>query len=471
MNEQSLLEYVESSKEAIINDCIKIINFPSVSHRIEDVTKCLKTFIAMAESYGFKTFMTPKEDLGVIEMGQGDETIGILVHVDVVDAGDTAKWKTNPFEGVYDGENIWGRGAEDDKGPAVIALYAMKALKDMNLPLKKKIQLIVGTQEEVNWTDMENYTQHYKLPDFGFTPDGSFPIENREKGYADILMTFTSEERSNSKMIIKSLVSGDSVNSIPSHAEAEIEMALKDEGEDFLQEAQKHHIHVKRKENGNYILSADGITTHSSRPEKGINAILLMNDFLCNYRIRPDHAQQAIQFIQYYLKDDFYGKKFGIYREDPYEYGEYMDYTTIVPTMIRIQEKQTQLNLNARTRYGTTLSQLQESIDKVKGTFSFRTEVLGYLEPLYVNKDKKFIRIMSEVYEEISGQKNEFQLAYGTSYAKAMPNTVCFGPVYHNHEDFAHQENERISVDTLITAAKIYTLFLARTATLEEKCR
>ncbi len=469
MNEQSLLKHIEKRKDSIINDCIEIINIPSVSHRNHDVIMCLKAFLAIAESYGFKTFMTPEKDVGIVEMGQGDETIGILVHVDVVDAGDISKWKTNPFEGVYDGENIWGRGAEDDKGPAIIVLHAMKVIKDANLPLKKKIQLIVGTQEEVNWTDMENYSKHYKLPDFGFTPDGSFPIKNREKGYADILLNFTSEEKRKCEMIIKTLVSGDSVNSVPSHAEAEIEMLLQEEKGDFLKTAKKHHIDAKRKENGNYIFSADGVTTHSSRPKKGINAIILMNNFLSCYRIGHYHAQQAIKFIQYYLKDDFYGKKLGIYRENPYENGEYMGYTTVVPTMMRIQEERTLLNLNIRTRYGTTLSQLQESLDRLKEEFSFKTKVLGYMEPLYVNKDKKFIRIMSEAYEEISGQRNEFQLAYGTSYAKAMPNTVCFGPVYHDHEDYAHQENERISVDTLITAAKIYTLFLARTATLEER--
>ena len=77
-----------------------------------------------------------------------------------------------------------------NKGPIISALYAMEAIRKLNIPVKKKIQLIIGTQEEVEWTDMYEYVKKYSLPDYGFTPDGQFPICNKEKGYADIVFKF-----------------------------------------------------------------------------------------------------------------------------------------------------------------------------------------------------------------------------------------------------------------------------------------
>lgn len=469
MDNGTLFQHIENSREAIIRDCIKLINIPSVSHRTEDVDKCLKTFLLMAEDYGFYTYMTPEKDVGIIEMGQGEETIGILVHVDVVDEGDIEKWITKPFEGIFDGEYILGRGAEDNKGPAVVALHAMKIMKDLNIPLKKKIQLIVGTQEEVLWTDMDHFKQHFKTPDFGFTPDGGFPIENREKGYADILLTFSSMEDCGYEIKIKSLNSGGSVNSIPSHAEAEIEISSKVRKEEFIKHSKNKNIKIIELENNLLKISADGVTVHSSEPEKGVNAINLICDFLGSYFISPGHAKQAIGFVNEYMRNDYYGKKLGLYQGDSYLNGDYMGFTTIAPTIMKVQEE-TFLNLNTRTKYGTTMENLYESVFKHKDEFDYSIKVRGYLDPLYVDKEKNFIKAMSNVYEEVSGFKNEFRLAYGTSYAKAMPNMVCFGPVFPDQQDFAHQENERISIQTLLTAAKIYTLFLVKISVLDQIC-
>jgi succinyl-diaminopimelate desuccinylase len=63
---------------------------------------------------------------------------------------------------------------------------------------------------------------------------------------------------------------------------------------------------------------------------------------------------------------------------------------------------------------------------------------------------------MADAYERISGMKNEFILAHGTSYAKAMKNFVAWGPYFPGEEDSCHEVNEHIAFDTLICAAKIY---------------
>lgn len=71
-------------------------------------------------------------------MGEGEETLGILAHVDVVPVGEG--WTYPPFSGTIADGKIFGRGTLDDKGPAMMCLYCMKALKDLKIPLRRKFE-------------------------------------------------------------------------------------------------------------------------------------------------------------------------------------------------------------------------------------------------------------------------------------------------------------------------------------------
>lgn len=177
-------------------------------------------------------------------MGQGEETMGILVHLDVVGIGDREKWTNDPFEGVQCDGYLWGRGTEDDKGAAIMSLYAMKAVQELNLPMHGKVWLIVGTSEEGKWTDIASFKKEFPVPNYGFSPDGRFPIFNIEKGYADITLDFFRD----GKREIKKLHAGDSPNTIPSKAKI------------TLPDGKNVTVHGK--------------ATHSSVPKSGDNAII-----------------------------------------------------------------------------------------------------------------------------------------------------------------------------------------------------
>ena len=81
---------------------------------------------------------------------------------------------------------IYGRGAIDDKGPAIGALYAMKAVKDSGIKLNKKVRMIFGTDEESGWEDLKVYFDQEKMPDFAIVPDGEYPVINVEKGILNL---------------------------------------------------------------------------------------------------------------------------------------------------------------------------------------------------------------------------------------------------------------------------------------------
>jgi succinyl-diaminopimelate desuccinylase len=237
--------YINKNEAHILADLQKLISFRTVSEEKDEIIKSLFWFLKRAEEMGFRTYKTTTNDVGVVEAGQGNETLGILVHLDVVDPGDPDKWSYPPFEGTIADGLVWGRGTMDDKGAAVICLYGMKALLELGVPFRKKIRLIVGTAEEEDWTDMEHFKEEFPCPDYGFSPDGDFPIYNIENGYADVVLEF--DESENIDLFGEFDVhSGKSANTVPSKAVLSI--------------------------NGVRQVF-EGVSAHSSTPEMGVNAI------------------------------------------------------------------------------------------------------------------------------------------------------------------------------------------------------
>lgn len=118
--------------------------------------------------------------MAYVDYGEGEEMLAILTHIDVVPKGEG--WTVPAFEGVEKDGRIYGRGAVDNKGPAIAALYALKALSDNCAQLNKKVRLIFGADEESGWADMDFYKQHEPWPDIAFSPDGEYPVINSEKG-------------------------------------------------------------------------------------------------------------------------------------------------------------------------------------------------------------------------------------------------------------------------------------------------
>ena len=168
-------------------DCIQAIKelvaFPSVCQEGENDTPfgqaiqdVLEHTLALTEKMGFSTYLDPEGHYGYAEIGQGDELLAVLCHLDVVPAGDLDKWDSPPFEAIIKDQHLIGRGVQDDKGPSMMALFALKALLDAGLSLKKRVRFIFGTDEETLWRCMNRYNQLEEVADMGFAPDSSFPL-------------------------------------------------------------------------------------------------------------------------------------------------------------------------------------------------------------------------------------------------------------------------------------------------------
>jgi succinyl-diaminopimelate desuccinylase len=462
--------FLEENKKNIINDTRDLISIPSVSEDIDKVKEALRLAIDKASNMDFKAYTVLNDSIGIIEMGEGKETIGILTHIDVVPAGDLKDWKTTPFEMVEKDGLLFGRGVLDDKGPIISALYAMDAIRKLNMPIKKKIQLIIGTQEEVEWTDMYEYVKKYPLPDYGFTPDGQFPICNKEKGYADIVFNFLEKCTSNTGSFeILSFQSGNATNSIPSTAKATLKGNLEELQamvETYIKENNDEKISLKL-DGENIIVTAQGIACHSAYPQQGVNPIIMLGKFLNTLNLKENAGAKLVKFIAESCYD-YFGKGLGLYSESEYLDGEYMHRNVISPTVVKGENNVYDINLNMRPVYGTTIDGLKEILNKVCKNANCTFEIEDFLAPIFISKEKPFLKIMEDTYNELSGLKNEFTLAHGTSYAKAMPNTVAWGPVFYEEDESCHIANEYMSVEKLLKATEIYAVALARMVSTED---
>lgn len=187
---------VEARKDDLLNDLIDLLKVKS-EREDDKVTAdapfgpgprdALLHMLAYGERDGFAV-KNVDNYAGHIEFGEGDETLGIFGHMDVVPAGDG--WATDPYDPVIKDNKIYARGSSDDKGPSMAAYYGMKIIKELGLPLSKKIRFVVGSDEESGWGDMDYYFEHEEKPDFGFSPDAEFPIINGEKGNVTLGLHF-----------------------------------------------------------------------------------------------------------------------------------------------------------------------------------------------------------------------------------------------------------------------------------------
>lgn len=432
------------SKDDVIRHSLDLIRIPSITGNLEANIRCLEYLAEIAVNEGIKTTFSRKKDCLVMEQGEaaGGEKIGVLTHVDVVDIGDRSRWKTPPFEGRFDGKHIVGRGAMDDKVPTAIIFNLLRTLKKMNRPLTRGLMFIVGTSEEGEWTDMESFRREFTIPDFSFTPDGAFPIHNIEKGYADVEITAPLEREFGSGSIVE-LAGGDSPNTIPSTA---------------------CFVYRDRQTGETVTLTGEGRSAHSSLPEQGDNAITRLALLIRERRLDHPSLDKMMDFIAR-LHGDCSGRFLGFKNDNLFYNGEYTGDTKANPTVIRLMGEKLLLNINIRHRPGVTRGQIEGIFHRLSEEYGFAWRITGYQEPLYLSRDNKFFPLMNRAYEAVTGLPGGFSPAGGSSYAKALPDCVCWGPVFPGEEDSCHRENEKMSLESIIKCIEIYGRFLFEACT------
>lgn len=435
---------VESYLEMGYDLLKKLIECPSVLDHYrensdipfgEGCKLALDTFLKEGKKLGFDTFNVDNY-AGYLEFGNGEEILGILAHLDVVPVVKD-EWLTDPFKLVFSDDKMYGRGTTDDKGPLVSSIIAMKILLDEGFKPNKRVRLIAGLDEESGSRCMERYLEKMGEPTMAFSPDASFPLIYGEKAIIsyDIIGNLDDD-------IIDYMESGERYNIVPSKATMKLKKDLKKEFLDYLNKNNYKGEVV----GDNYI--AYGIASHAMEPDKGLNSIYILFDFLA----KNTNSELAKFMEQYYLWDN-HGKKASYY-----DYDEEMKDLTSNLAIAKIENGALKLGFNCRCPKDNSLEDIPNALKKITKEYGLDYKMVSGSKRHYVSKDSVLVKKLLKAYRDVTNDMSEPITIGGGTYAREMTNAVAFGPCMPYEEDVCHISNEYMNIESFKNAIKVYYL-------------
>lgn len=415
--------------------------------------EALEYMYHLAKRDGFKT-VDVDHIAGRIEAGKGDELFGILGHVDVVPAGDG--WASDPFEPVETEDRVIARGTLDDKGPTIAAYYAVKILNDMNVDWKKRIHIILGTDEESDWLCTERYFKTEEMPTIGIAPDAEFPLIHGEKGITtfDIKQSQMSSDHDEPEHELINFVSGERYNMVPDEAKADI--LVKENMTDCIQQFEaylsKHHLKGAHEvDSGVLKLFVEGKAVHGMDPSIGVNAGLHLIHFLSALKL-DINAKNWVEFSERYLFESHFGEKMGM-RFHTEAMGSL---TTNIGIIQYTKATGGQFGINLRYPEGFGFEEAIRKFEKEINTQGFSIKVGKVQTPHFVNPKDPFVQKLLTAYRNQTGDLRESFTIGGGTYARNLEKGVAFGAMFEDSEDLMHQKNEYITKKQLFDATSIY---------------
>ena len=445
IDSSQIKKYISDRKNEIVNTLIDLIKIPSISF-----TPHSKALYEQIKKLYKENGLSIYEENGYLlaHYGNGKRSIGLFCHADVVGVSDD--WTVcQPFDPVLIGDELFGRGAIDNKSSIVISLFINKMLKDLGIPLKSKLTTFVGFCEETTMDDIKEYVKSNSPPNFSLVLDAGFPIYLGDKG---LLWLECSKEQSFEDLI--SLRGGDNVNIILKKATARVKYSLP-----LYEELSKNNAIRATKEQDRLLIMAEGISSHGAMPEGSKNAGFIVLDALLNAGSFSKNDKTILAPIVS-LASKYYGEELGICSEDG-TYGK----TTCTNGILRIENGTVSFTLDIR--YGNTYTH-QSILEKVKcymTKLGYSTKVLKDGEPKAESADNKYVVACMNTYKEHT-RNYECQplINAGGTYSRYLPNAIetgtttkfnrCNLPVGHGQ---AHQPDEHISISGLLDAIEITT--------------
>jgi dipeptidase D len=410
----------------------------------------------------------------VVGLGQGAERLGIITHGDVQPV-DPSKWAKSPFEldSTTEPGRLLGRGTEDDKGPIATALYAMKAIKDQAVPLKKRIELYIYLAEESDWKHLEEFLKTHQAPGMNITLDSEYPVVTAEKGYSTVSVTFPRQSAPlpADKPFVAEFAGGFFGSQIPEDAKATIAHATPAlEAQIRARGAQQKGMRYEFAwQQDSLRITAHGVSAHSSKPEAGVNAIAMLADALAVTRWPATTAGALVNFSNDLIGTGLYAEKFGsIAYSDAF-----MGPMTFAPTVLRQQaDGGIQLNINARRPQGKSAQQLRDEINAALTAWQARTDGavrLADIKPVisdaWVQKSAPQVDTLLGVYAHYTGAKDAKPVAIGGSTnSRLFPHAVSFGPGMPGEVYTGHSEHEFITTQQLLLNLQMYTAVMVELA-------
>ena len=442
-----LKDIINANFEDQLQATIGLMAIPSVSRGEpkpgmplgQEVHRALTYALELAKKLGFQDARSLDGYCGVVDYGQGEETLMIMAHLDVVPAGPA--WSSDPFQPEIREGRLYGRGAIDDKGPAVSALYALYAVKEAGIPLKRRVRILLGCDEEQDWACIDRYKQTEPAPTLAFTPDGAYPVVHSER---NILHTvYEKKWDAPSGLRIRC---GTAANVIPGEAEAMLPF-------DAEPVAAKGCGLLSGSGN---MLRAVGRGGHAAEPHLAKNALLALLAALCRQPLEGEDLA-TVTGLHALLGDDLHGEGFGL------DVSDASGRLTLSPDMLHWDAEGARITLDCRYPFSLTLEQVLEKQDAAFQALGFARIHTKNSPGHYVSPDSELVRSLLDIYSKETGRPAKPLAIGGGTYARAFGNAVAFGVEPEEGVAEAHMPDEssgleEIRFNTVVIAEAIKRL-------------
>ncbi|MBW8130611.1 MULTISPECIES: dipeptidase [Pseudomonas] len=411
--------------------------------------------------------------------GSGDEVVGIHAHADVVPVT-PENWvlkdgtKLDPFKVTRIGARMYGRGTEDDKNGIVVAMYAMKVIKEEKLPLARNFKLLVDTTEETSGDAIPYYFEKNPTPQYNLALDGGYPVVIAEKGYGTVMATFPRRKGEGKGAEIISMTGGMATNQIPS---ASVATFVSDKPAELAASLQKAGTEYAKRNGGDFEVAAKvdgkdvkltvtGVSAHSSEPESGINPVSRMLELIHSIdgkiALKHNHITDAARYASDNWGLDYLGGKLGVGFSD-----EFMGPLTTSLTFVGLDDKAFKLAVNLRVPKGKSPEKLKAEIADKLSAWDKKTKVkvdftYSVAEPMFRNPEGEWVKALLAVASENLGMAHKFGTSAGATSVHELPNGVQFGLARPEVKYTGHTDNEFKTVDQFLLDLQIVTEMMGR---------
>ncbi|TNF84115.1 dipeptidase [Pseudomonas sp. ICMP22404] len=411
--------------------------------------------------------------------GSGDEVVGIHAHADVVPVT-PENWvlkdgtRLDPFKVTLVGDRMYGRGTEDDKNGIVVALYAMKIIKEEKLPLARNFKLLVDTTEETTGDAIPYYFEHNPTPNYNLALDGGYPVVIAEKGYGTVMANFARRPAQGKGAEITALTGGLATNQIPSTSvatfvadkPAKLAASLLKAGTDYAKRNGGNFEVASQVVGKDVQLTFTGVSAHSSEPESGVNPVARMLDFINGLdgkvALKHNHITDAARYAADNWGLDYLGKQLGIGFSDAF-----MGPLTASLTYVGMDEKTFKLAVNLRVPVGKPTEALKSEIADKLAAWSKKSHVAVAFdysidEPMYRNPEGEWVKALLAVATENLGMEHKYGTSAGATSVHDLPNGVQFGLAMPDVKYTGHNDNEFKTVEQFMLDLQIVTEMMGR---------
>ncbi|MDR0399467.1 MAG: Sapep family Mn(2+)-dependent dipeptidase [Treponema sp.] len=459
--------WIPAHRDELVRDLIELVNIRSVCEKDGDgkpfgpgPAAAIDKGLEYGEKYGFTTDNDAYYNLSFLLPGTDPKReIGLVNHVDVVPEG--SGWTYEPYNAIEKEGHVIGRGSSDNKGPALLSLYVLRALRDLGVSLRHTVRVIWGGNEEGgDMADVAHFAETHEVPELSLVLDAAFPVCYGEKGIIEGELSLALDEPAAGSLGIVDFSGGLASNMVPDSA-----FILTDGGIDRVKKALAGADVAVSEEGGHIKIAAAGAAGHAAFPEHSVSAIQKLAATLAGSGLFSGSAQKFLAFIAAAFAD-YRGAGLGIAETD-----DTGSFTTHIGGYIRLQDGVLKQNINIRYalrgRGESVIARVAETADKAG--LSFR--VIKHSGPRYDDPESPVIRLLTDTANELLHLDAKPYAMGGGTHARKLKNALPYGPGYPmagppdgEKPKFGgpHGKDESVEIKRLLAALPVYVIALIR---------